>query len=300
MPDSPLSPRYHGRFAPTPSGPLHFGSLTTALASWLDARSHNGWWSVRIEDVDIPRCSQENTSLILKQLEAHGLHWDGAVLAQRDRHEFYEEALQQLIANNQVYPCSCSRRHWSHTGIYPGWCRNGPRDPKADMAWRLNTSVTTDGIMHWHDAQQGDMQGDVRALGDVILRRRDGYWGYQLAVVVDDAAQGITHVVRGSDLLNNTPWQCLLQRHLSCPAPHYLHLPLVVMANGRKLSKQNHAPALSLQNDRCRLSLHRALQTLGQQPPSEHLGLPVNDQLAWAVLHWAPSRLPNKCTISNQ
>ena len=292
MSDDLLHPTYHGRFAPTPSGPLHFGSLTTALASWLDARHRQGLWSVRIEDVDIPRCSLDTASLILKQLEAHGLYWDGPVLAQRDRGEHYKTALLTLLNQKQVYPCSCSRSSWSRHGLYPGWCRSGPLKPRAQMAWRLNTLSAQDPIMHWHDERHGALQRDVRTLGDVILRRRDGLWGYQLAVVVDDALQGITHVVRGDDLLNNTPWQRLLQQHLGCSAPRYLHVPLVIMPNGRKLSKQNHAPALSLHANDCRRSLHQALKALGQRPLAAHAYLPVAEQLLWATPRWNPARLP--------
>ncbi|MDR5866320.1 tRNA glutamyl-Q(34) synthetase GluQRS [Halomonas koreensis] len=281
---------YRGRFAPTPSGPLHLGSLVAALASFLDARRARGRWGLRIEDVDPPRCPPGAADAILRQLEAFGLHWDGPVAWQSERHDAYAAALARLEALGLAYPCSCSRRQWRDHPVYPGWCRDGVREPDKPRAWRLRSDLGLRPV-RWEDRLFGPQAFDPAELGDVVLRRKDGLWAYQLAVVVDDADQGINEVVRGADLLDNTPWQRQLQHALSLPAPRYLHLPLILGDDGQKLSKQNLAPALPDTEPEARPLLHRALALLDQAPPAALAGAPVDEQLAWAIDHWAPSRL---------
>ncbi len=250
-----------GRFAPSPTGLLHAGSLVAALASWLDARAHGGQWLVRIEDVDTPRCVPGAGEQILQQLALCGLLPDGEVLWQSRRAQVYQQALEQLVLQGLAYPCGCSRkdieaaqagptaRHQAQR--YPGTCRNGLQG-KAARAWRLNVQAvrqarTLPDTTHWRDRRLGHQAEDVaQAVGDFVLRRADGLWAYQLAVVVDDAAQGVTDVVRGEDLRENTARQIVLQQALGLPTPRYLHTPLVLGANGEKLSKQNGAAPLEL------------------------------------------------------
>ncbi|MFP3342387.1 tRNA glutamyl-Q(34) synthetase GluQRS [Halomonas sp. SIMBA_159] len=282
--------RYRGRFAPTPSGPLHLGSLVAALGSYLDARAAGGQWLVRIEDIDPPRCPEGADSTILRQLEAFGLTWDEEVIWQRHRHDAYQQALEQLIEQGLAYPCSCSRKQWQAFDIYPGWCRNGVSDASQPLAWRLRSDLAKRPIS-WHDRLFGEQQFDPATLGDVVLKRKDQLWAYQLAVVVDDADQGITDIVRGYDLLDNTPWQHQLQAALHVPTPRYLHLPLVVTADGQKLSKQNLAPALDETPNGVRRQLFQALQLLDQAPPLALADEPPATQLAWAITHWSVARL---------
>ncbi|SEM02617.1 tRNA glutamyl-Q(34) synthetase GluQRS [Halomonas daqiaonensis] len=281
---------YRGRFAPTPSGPLHFGSLVAALASFLDARRAGGEWRLRIEDIDPPRCPAGAADTILRQLEAFGLHWDGPVIWQHDRHDAYQAALEQLIARDLAYPCSCSRKQWREYSVYPGWCRNGVSEPAKPVAWRLRSDLGLRPVV-WQDRLFGQQRFDPAELGDVVLKRKDGLWAYQLAVVVDDADQDISDVVRGFDLLDNTPWQRQLQHALGVPEPSYLHLPLIIGEDGQKLSKQNLAPALPEQDDAVRPLLHAALTALDQTPPQELATAPVDEQLRWAVAHWKIDRL---------
>jgi glutamyl-Q tRNA(Asp) synthetase len=254
---------YTGRFAPSPTGALHAGSVVAALASWLDARAHGGRWLVRIEDVDVHRCTRQAQAQILRQLDALGLVADEPPLRQSDRTATYDAALAQLVAAGLAYPCGCSRRDIDAAlaaagvvharqaeRVYPGTCRTGlgGRSPRAV---RL-LSCASDGsarVVRWHDRRLGPQEQDVtREVGDFVLRRADGPHAYQLAVVVDDAAQGVTHVVRGQDLADNTPRQILLQRALGLPTPAYLHTPLVLGADGSKLSKQNGARAADTDN----------------------------------------------------
>ncbi|MBB3185535.1 glutamyl-Q tRNA(Asp) synthetase [Halomonas fontilapidosi] len=281
---------YHGRFAPTPSGPLHFGSLVAALASFLDARRAGGVWRLRIEDVDPPRCPAGAADTILRQLDAFGLHWDGPVTWQHDRHEAYAAALERLKAPGLAYPCSCSRRQWRDHRIYPGWCRDGVCDPGKPVAWRLRSDLGLRPVV-WQDRLFGEQSFDPAELGDVVLRRKDNFWAYQLAVVVDDAEQGISDVVRGFDLLDNTPWQRQLQHALGYPEPRYLHLPLIIGEDGQKLSKQNLATALPEQDEAVRPLLHAALVALDQAPPRALATAPVAEQLRWAIDHWEIARL---------
>jgi glutamyl-Q tRNA(Asp) synthetase len=291
---------YVGRFAPSPTGPLHAGSLVAALASWLDARAHGGQWLVRIEDIDAPRCVPGADRLILQQLAACGLAPDTPPVWQSQRGAHYQQALDQLAAAGRAYPCACSRQDieaaQAARGLvrqrgaelpYPGTCRperGGLRGQPA-RAWRLHTgnfeqnqpstpdrqapeaplSIANEII--WQDRRLGAQRQDVeRAVGDFVLRRADGLWAYQLAVVVDDAAQGVTHVVRGQDLADNTPRQILLQRALGLPTPSYLHTPLVLAADGHKLSKQNGAQALDLSNPAAALT--QAAAVLGLPAPT--------------------------------
>ncbi len=283
-------PGYRGRFAPTPSGPLHFGSLVAALASFLDARHVGGEWLLRIEDVDPPRCPPGTSDVIRDQLAAYGLIWDGPVMVQSERDAAYQAALTQLAKKGLVYPCSCSRKEWRDYPSYPGWCRSGPLHPERALAWRLRSDLGARPVS-WRDRLFGGQRFDPATLGDVVLKRKEGLWSYQLAVVVDDTEQGISDVVRGADLLDNTPWQLQLQAALGYPQPRYLHLPLIVAANGQKLSKQNRAAALPIEGDAPRDILHRALVALDQAPPRELAGAPVTDQLAAAIGAWDPTRL---------
>lgn len=266
---------YRGRFAPSPTGPLHAGSLVAALASWLDARAHGGTWLVRIEDVDTTRCIPGADRLILDQLAACGLVSDEPVVWQSQRDATYQAALDRLIAQGAAYPCACSRqdierallaggapRERHHAAVYPGTCRpeNGGLQGRSPRAWRLR--VPDAARVDWTDSHLGPQWQDVALdVGDFILRRADGLWAYQLAVVVDDAAQGITHVVRGEDLADNTPRQILLQRALNLPTPAYRHTPLVLGDNGEKLSKQNGAQALDLSDPLA--ALNAAARALG-------------------------------------
>lgn len=268
---------YCGRFAPSPTGPLHFGSLVAAVASWLDARAHGGRWLVRIEDVDEPRCRPEWADDILRTLERFGLHWDGEVVRQSRRKEAYQAALERLRRQGLAYPCGCTRREAA--GRYPGTCRHGLPPGREARAWRFQVPP---GRIGFEDRWQGWFEQDVEAeSGDFILLRADGFFAYQLAVVVDDAAQGVTHVVRGADLLDSTPRQILLQRALGYPQPAYLHHPVVTDSAGRKLSKQNRAPALNPARDGDNLCA--ALEFLGLVPPR---GLSTPELLAWARQHW--------------
>jgi len=308
--------RYVGRFAPSPTGPLHAGSLVAALASWLDARAwnggHGGRWLVRIEDVDTPRCQPGDAERILAQLASCGLLPDEAPLWQSQRSAAYQQALDRLVQHQLAYPCACSRkdieaahaaaghRRTRHTELpYPGTCRAGLRGRPA-RAWRFATvdfmknwvppliqqrnkaiiNIAND-TLWWPDRRLGTQhQAVARDVGDFVLRRADGLWAYQLAVVVDDGAQGITHVVRGEDLADNTPRQILLQQALDLPTPLYLHTPLVRGSDGEKLSKQHGAAPLEL---------HDPVATLGQA--AAVLGLPDlvhphNTRLGEALAHW--------------
>ena len=261
---------YIGRFAPSPTGPLHAGSLVAALASWLDARAHGGCWLVRIEDVDAARCRADLPRRIMRQLLQHALVPDAEPAVQSQRHAQYQQALNQLIGRGLAYPCTCSRKqiagHWAGHGqspqrhgerVYPGTCRpqRGAEPapvPAQPHAWRLDVAaclqrqgLPADAATVWNDRRLGAQQQVVtQAVGDFVLRRADGLWAYQLAVVVDDADQGVTHVVRGEDLADNTARQIVLQQALDLPTPRYLHTPLVRGTNGEKLSKQNGAEAL--------------------------------------------------------
>ena len=308
--------RYVGRFAPSPTGPLHAGSLVAALASWLDARAHDGRWLVRIEDVDTPRCVPGADELILRQLATCGLVPDEPPLWQSTRGALYQRALDQLVAQGDAYPCACSRKDIEdaqaalgharerHAALpYPGTCRRGLHGRPA-RSWRFNVAdfqkkqpLAQEGQapeainsianqpVHWQDRRLGPQQQDVAsAVGDFVLRRADGLWAYQLAVVVDDADQGVTDVVRGEDLADNTPRQILLQRALGAASPRYLHTPLVCGENGEKLSKQNGARALDLADPL--KALGDAARVLGLPPPSTMHNPCISDALTPWVAAW--------------
>lgn len=281
-----------GRFAPSPSGPLHLGSLYSALISWLDVRASGGIWLLRIEDIDPPREVPGAGDAICRTLEQHGLYWDGEIMWQSRRHEAYAQTLERLRQLGLAFLCDCSRSQLhSRGGIYPGTCRQRllPRDWQQqtlpDVAIRLRVA---DRVISFHDRLRGHCHYHLtHDLGDFIVRRRDGCWAYQLAVVVDDAEQGITHVVRGLDLLDSTPWQIWLQQQLGLPQPDYLHTALLCQASGQKLSKQACAAALAA--DDAPGNLARALHLLGLPGDPQ---APVQTQLAQALASYESQQLP--------
>ncbi len=287
---------YIGRFAPTPSGPLHFGSLVTAVGSYLDARARQGQWLLRIEDVDRPRVVPGAADDILRTLECFGLHWDGPVLFQSQQQEAYEEALHRLREQGRLYACGCSRRQLNALDlrrgplglIYPGLCRDRALGFSGHS---LRLRIDAPARIRFEDRHCGSRELDLaEEVGDVVLKRVDGIYAYHLAVVVDDAFQGVSDIVRGADLLDVS----FLHRHLAhllrLPLPRYLHLPLVYAPGGRKLSKQTGAQPLD--TDRPAEQLWQALEFLGQQPPGKEDGMAVRELLEWAVAHWQPQRLP--------
>ncbi|MGE5451581.1 MAG: tRNA glutamyl-Q(34) synthetase GluQRS [Acidobacteriota bacterium] len=292
---------YVGRFAPSPTGPLHAGSLVAALASWLDARAHQGRWLIRIEDVDTPRCVAGADRLIIAQLAACGLVSDGPIVYQSQRGALYQQALDRLIAQGDAYPCACTRAEIAQANaalglakprhgdmIYPGTCRpeRGGLAGRPARAWRLRVPDDAHAHIVWHDARLGaQSQWLNQAVGDFVIKRADGLWAYQLAVVVDDAAQGITHVVRGEDLADNTPRQIWLQQRLGLPTPAYHHTPLVLGTNGEKLSKQNGAAPLSV--DQPLNALRQAAQVLGLAVSAPS----IQTWLDAAVSAWQKTRL---------
>ncbi|SDR69339.1 glutamyl-Q tRNA(Asp) synthetase [Halopseudomonas litoralis] len=285
---------YIGRFAPTPSGYLHFGSLLAAVASYLDARHHQGQWLVRVEDLDTPRNIPGAIDHILHTLDAYGLHWDGEVVCQSDRVDLYQQVIDCWLQSGQAYHCDCSRQSIvAHGGVYPGTCRARGLPAATNHAVRVRVSDQT---MVFQDRLQGEFsQQPAATSGDFIIRRRDGIIAYQLAVVIDDIAQGVTDIVRGADLLDSTPRQLWLYQLLQQPAPHYLHVPLVMCHDGEKLSKRlGSAP---LEPRQATATLHRALSVLAQNPPAQLSIAPVSEQLDWAVTHWQPDRLPAKRQI---
>ena len=287
-----------GRFAPSPTGALHAGSMVAALASWLDVRAQGGVWLVRIEDVDTPRCVPGATEQILAQLAACGLASDRPPWSQSSRGEAYAEALARLVDAALAYPCACTRKQIGQGAlaagqmpvrqaelVYPGTCRpeRGGLAGRAARAWRLHTGLVSPATpVHWTDRRLGARSQAVeQAVGDFVLRRADGLWAYQLAVVVDDAAQGITDVVRGEDLADNTARQILLQRALGLPTPRYLHTPLVLAADGEKLSKQNGAVPVLVDDPAAVLCAAAAVLGLPLDA-----GRPVGETLAQAVSLW--------------
>ncbi|MBS0387948.1 MAG: tRNA glutamyl-Q(34) synthetase GluQRS [Proteobacteria bacterium] len=273
-----------GRFAPSPTGALHLGSLTTAAASFLDARHGGSRWLLRMEDLDTPRTVPGAADQILRTLEFLGFTWDGAVTYQSQRLELYRDAIARLEAAGLAYACSCTRRDIGATddaGGYAGTCRSGPAKA-GPTAIRFRADLRPVGP--FIDRLQGPVDIDASALGDPIIRRRDGLYAYQLAVVVDDADQGITDVVRGSDLLPSTCWQRSLQRALSYPEPRYAHLPLVCEPDGSKLSKS--ARGVEPLPGTASAQLWRVLSLLRQSPPAELRPAPVAELWTWAIAHW--------------
>lgn len=278
---------YIGRFAPSPSGELHFGSLIAALGSYLQARAQNGIWRVRIEDIDPPREVPGAASTILRQLEHYGLHWDGEVLWQSQRHEAYRERLAWLHEQGHCYYCTCTRaRIHAVGGVYDGHCRD-LRLGANDAALRLRQ---TRPVLAFYDRLRGTLVADeALAREDFIIHRRDGLFAYNLAVVVDDHFQGVSEIVRGADLIEPTVRQISLYQHFGWQAPDYVHLPLAVNAQGNKLSKQNHAPALPEGDPRPEIM--RALMFLNQDIEQEWRALSIEDLLKNAVANWDPQKI---------
>ena len=277
---------YVGRFAPSPTGPLHFGSLVAALASWLDAKRAGGQWLLRMEDLDRPRVMPGAADTILRQLEAFGLAWDGPVLYQNARLDLYEDSIQRLKAHS--YACACTRKELEDSAlaidgsrIYPGTCRSGLPRGKAARAVRVRTD---DEPVRFTDRVQGEISQCLESgVGDFVVRRADGLFAYQLAVVADDASQGVTDVVRGADLLDSTARQIFLQRLLGYTTPRYLHAPVATNGAGEKLSKQTRAAAAAIED------MPRALAFLGMAPPGD---LGPGELLAWAAARWDPASIP--------
>ena len=295
-PQELFSTMYRGRFAPSPTGPLHFGSLIAAVASYLEAKSHQGEWLLRMEDLDTPREMPGAAGAILKTLEAFGFEWDSSVMHQSRRHEAYAAALENLKNQALVYPCSCSRKEIADSAIhgidgliYPGTCRNGLMTDQQALAWRIKVE---DRAIAFDDAIQGRISQNLsHDIGDFVLKRADGIYAYQLAVVADDAEQGITHVVRGADLLDSTPRQIYLQQKLGVDTPDYAHIPVATNQQGEKLGKQTLAQPVDTQGPVSALWL--ALSFLGQQPPEKMPYSSLQDAWAWAIENWQLSNIPS-------
>jgi len=285
--------RYRGRFAPSPSGPLHFGSLVAAMASWSDARASEGDWLVRIEDVDETRSRPGASDAILATLEAYGFEWDGPVVRQSERVALYAAALDDLIRRRMAFTCACTRKELELAApgrdgerIYPGTCRHGVPAGREGRAWRV---AVTDETVRFDDRLQGAQEQQLaRDVGDFVVKRADGLFAYQLAVVVDDGAHGVTHVVRGADLLSSTPRQIWLQRQLGLATPSYLHHPVALDARGKKLSKQAGAKALG---PNALSQLCEAWTFLGQAEPPSPPGS-VGEFWRWAHVAWKAGSLP--------
>ena len=293
-----INPPYRGRFAPSPTGPLHFGSLVTAAGSYLDALANDGQWLVRLENIDRPREQPGAADSILRQLEALGFTWSGEVVRQHDRADIYALALSRLRSTGHVFNCTCTRKQLLAQArknadgevIYPGTCRRRAVKRSQGASVRFKTDATT---LRITDRIQGDYRQTLsRSVGDFVIRRSDGLYAYHLAVVVDDAAQGITHVVRGADLLPSTPRQVALQQALRVPMPHYAHLPVITGANGRKLSKQTRAAPLPAAPDQRQAItlIHQAIVCLNQ-PGILNLVDDINDAWRLAALRWQPGRV---------
>lgn len=295
--------KYIGRFAPSPTGLLHIGSLLTAVASYADARFHSGKWLLRMEDLDPPREMQGAADNILFTLEKFGFEWDGEVAYQSQRHAFYRDALDDLRVRNLVYPCDCSRKDWHEKArlgadgfVYNGACANKNifRQPEKPPAWRVRVP---DEIIEFDDEIVGYYaQNLAHDIGDFVLLRADGFWAYQLAVVVDDAAQGITHIVRGQDLLVSTPRQIYLQRCLNAPTPHYAHLPLLTNKLGQKWSKQTRADAIDVNQAAAQL---RQVMSYLNIPTAPDTNQP-HDLLNWTVANWQMTRVPKSAICTQQ
>ena len=284
-----------GRFAPTPSGPLHFGSVVAAVGSYLDARSADGRWLVRIDDVDTPRAVPGAGEGILRTLESLGFEWDGPVVWQHQRTEAYEAALAQLREAGRVFGCACTRKMLADAPRtadgavrYPGTCRDGLPPGRSARAWRFRVP---EAVVRFEDRIQGTIEEDLPAdVGDFVLKRADGLFAYQLATVVDDAEAGVTDVVRGIDLMLSTPRQIAVQQALGLPTPRYAHLPVVVDAHGQKLSKQSLARAVD--GFAPAQLIFDALICLGQRPPVELASAPLATLWAWAGAHWRIDAVP--------
>lgn len=292
--------RYRGRFAPSPTGPLHFGSLVAAAGSFLEARTRGGDWLVRMDDLDPPRIAPGAADEILRTLEACGMEWNSAVVYQSTRSNAYHGALHRLREKGLVYPCACSRREIADSAVagiegpvYPGTCRAGLPSGKSARALRVNTRGAA---IAFDDVLQGYIALDLeKEFGDFVLYRADDVYAYQLAVVVDDAEQGITDVVRGADLLGSTPRQVYLQQLLGLPRPRYAHLPVAVNPAGEKLSKQTHAAPIDAGNPLP--ALLATLSFLGHQPPPTLARASVKEFWEWALENWRLDRVPRAATI---
>ena len=284
------------RFAPSPTGPLHLGSLVAAVGSYLDARQHGARWLLRIEDLDTPRVVPGCADEMLRTLEDYGFEWDGEVLYQSRRRDAYEAAIRQLTDARRTFACSCSRKELAAAGGdevpgYPGTCRDGvTRSGPTSLRFRVSDSP-----IHFDDLFQGAQEFDLAACGDVVIRRRDGIVSYQLAVVVDDAWQQVTRVVRGADLLASTAWQIDLQAALGMPRPIYGHLPLVTEADGAKLSKSR--SAVSVDRSQVAQGLTTTLTLLSQSPPAHLAQATIEDVWKWAFTHWNPQALVGKAQV---
>ncbi len=295
--------RYCGRFAPTPSGPLHFGSMIAAIASFCDARARGGNWHVRIDDLDAPRVMAGVSDDILRTLEAFSLKWDGRPLYQSANKQAYHCALHLLRAKERVFPCACSRKEVRETGapgpegpVYSGACRKGI--PRGRRARSLRLLVDNDMVTDFNDGLQGNIRQDLMAeVGDFVVYRSDGAFTYHLACVVDDALLGVTDIVRGADLVDSTPRQIFLQRLLGVPTPRYLHLPVAINSDGEKLSKQTRAAPVD--PSRAAGTIYAVLRSLGQKPPTELARWPSETALDWAIRAWRRDRLPAAHTIGS-
>lgn len=291
---------YRGRFAPSPTGPLHFGSMVSAVASYLQAKSRNGSWLVRIEDIDPPREVPGSTESILRTLEQHGLVWDEPVLYQSKHFDRYQQTLDKLREQSRLYNCQCSRKTISASqqslgiSVYPGTCRALAIESSNKTATRV---IVEDITISFNDCIQGEYQQElVVDVGDFVLRRADGLVAYQLAVVVDDAFQQITEVVRGSDLLDNTPRQILLQQYLSYASPDYAHHPVATNSAGEKLSKQTFARPVDNRNPLT--NIRKVLDFLGQNPPPVKEFSTLDDLWDWAIRHWNIQHVPRQMAVA--
>lgn len=274
-----------GRFAPSPTGSLHFGSLVSAVGSYLEAKCAAGRWVIRVEDIDPPREVAGSSKEIINDLRRFGMHEDGPILFQSSRTQAYQAAVKQLLAQDLAYPCACSRKDLPASGIYPGTCRNGIAKGKAARAIRFKVPL---GTCQFTDALQGVISESVAATcGDFIIQRADGLFAYQLAVVIDDDFQGVTEVVRGADLLDSTCRQICLQKALQIKQPQYMHLPLAVADDGKKLSKRDMTDPIRQQD--YTFAVRQALRFLGQTPPAN---LALEALWTWALEHWDRKKIP--------
>jgi len=295
MSDTKQSPLYKGRFAPSPTGAVHYGTLIAAVGSYLQARTNRGQWYLRIDDIDRTRKIEGADTAIIKTMESFGFEWDGEIVYQSSQTEYYQQALEQLMSHSLVFPCLCSRKQLaeSHSEVYPGTCRNRQLPESKQHALRIRAKNID---ISFNDAVMGPQQQNIeKQCGDFIIKRRDGLFAYQLAIVVDDAMQNITEIVRGADLLASTPRQIYLQQLLHYPTPDYCHLPLAVDAAGNKISKSAGATRINI-NNREKLLLS-VLDFLGQQPPDELAKCTLNDIWAWAIKHWKLSLVPTDKSI---
>ena len=284
---------YVGRFAPTPSGDLHLGSLYTAVASFLDARVHRGHWLLRVEDLDRPREIAGSADGILRTLERFGFEWDGAIIRQYERAALYEEALSALRGQHLTFACSCSRAQLEDDLRYPGTCRTRQIAPGTAAAVRVRADP---GQVQFTDLIQGTYRQNVAdAVGDFILRRRDQIYAYVLAVTVDDAAQGVTRIVRGADLLDNTPRQIYLQRLLGLPEPSYAHVPVLTEADGGKLAKSRRSVRLSAESPLPQLL--SVFSLLGLKPPPALASATIAEAWGWAITQWDLNRVPKRLDL---